>query len=196
MQTNAFKDAVPLPFDPFYKSYNNIRRLKVIVLSDKLSKYKQFKILPYEKKIEILTSIENSCLNEALRKAREYAVRCIWDNDNFTNIYHTICYNIISNIDNQFGSDTLINKILAEEINLNTIAHLTCKELCPERYEVLSSEINKRSKIEQSVKYSEMFFCKKCKHNQTTVERVQIRSADEACNLRITCLYCDNQWIK
>lgn len=72
----------------------------------------------------------------------------------------------------------------------------TYKELNPKKYEELTTKIEKRINTEQAVKYTEMFYCRKCKHNQTTIEKVQLRSNDESSSLRITCLYCNNQWVK
>jgi DNA-directed RNA polymerase subunit M/transcription elongation factor TFIIS len=187
-----YNKAISLPIDPFYISYNNIRRLKLIVLSHVLSLNNDFEILPYDHKLLIVTRIENSCANETIRKAREYNLRCVWDNEQFVNIYHTICYNITSILERK--NNTLIKKILDKSMDLNIIANMSCKELSPENYTDITKEINKRVNIEQTVKYTEMYFCKKCKRNQTTVERVQNRSLDESSSFHITCLFCGTKW--
>jgi len=176
------------------KEYNDQRRLKAINLSHTLSNSERFKNLPYSNQIDIVMRIENSCSNEAIRKAREYDQRCTWDNDQFISIYHSICYNILSVLDQE--NNTLIKKILNNEIDLNIIATLPCKDLSPEKYDDITKEINKRVNTEVTSKYTEMYFCKKCKRNQTTVERVQNRSGDEGSSFHILCLFCGTKWFK
>lgn len=191
---------IPLRFDPFYtdSEYNNLRRLKCMMIGEKLNEYKEFKVLPYEEQIDIIKKIENSCLNESIRKAKNYGIKCIWEEDIFENVYHSIIYNILPNIDvnNEHHSDLLVKKIINNTIDLTTIASLTCKELMPERYQEINEEIYKRINTEQSVKYTEMFQCRRCKRKQTRVESIQFRAGDEGSNLRITCMFCNNQWIK
>lgn len=189
------QNAIPLPIDPFYlDEYNNIRRLKAILLSSVLNNYKEFSDLPYSSQIDIIKTLENSCSNESIRKSRDYNLRCVWDNNQFVDIYHSICYNIISVLDNKKNS--LFEKIMNKSINLNTIANMSCKELLPEKYDDLSHQINKRVNTTQSQKYTELYFCYKCKRNKTTAERVQNRSGDEGSSFYITCLFCGTHWFK
>lgn len=189
-----YKNAIPLPFKPFYTEYNNVRRLKTIFLSHIFASNEVFKSLTYNDQISILIHIENSCANETIRKARGYNLRCVWENPLFINIYHTICYSITSILEQE--SNTLMDKILNNEINLNNIANMSCKELSPETHDAITFKINKRVNIEQNIKYTEMYFCKKCKRNKTTVERVQNRSGDEGSSWFVTCLFCGNKWFK
>lgn len=191
------KNSIPLTMEFYTDEYNNLRRLKLIILSDKLSMFDEYKCLSYDEQIEIIKKIENSCLNETLRKAIGYVVKCTWKNSQFVNIYHSICYNIISNIDFESeDSKYLIQKIINKKIDLNSIANLSQKELHPEKYENLTKEITRRANTECAIKYTELHFCKKCKRNKTTSERVQARSNDEGSSFHITCLFCDNRWIK
>jgi hypothetical protein len=108
-----FKHAIPLPSNPFYidKSYVGLRKTKLIAISDRFGQIKQFHNFSYEKQIEIIKYIENSCLNETIRKSREYNIRCVWNNIQFENIYHSICYNILTALDirSETGSKILIN---------------------------------------------------------------------------------------
>lgn len=189
------QNALPLPVDPFYNAdYNNTRRLKAILLSSVLNNYSEFATLHYSEQIEIIKTLENSCSNETIRKSRDYNLRCVWDNNQFVDIYHSICYNIISILDTQ--NNSLFQKIISKSINLNTIANLSSKELLPEKYDDLSRQINKRVNVSQSQKYTELYYCYKCKRNKTTAERVQNRSGDEGSSFYITCLFCGTHWFK
>ena len=193
-----YKHAIPLPFKPFYtdRAFVPIRISKLIAISDKFGQIEQFLQLPYAKQIYIIKNIENSCLNETIRKSREYNIRCVWDNLQFEYVYHTICYNISSALDIKFdtGSKILVKKIFDEEIDLNTIANLSCKELCPEGYRDIIKTIDQRSNIEQTVKATSLYYCKKCGKNQCTATRVQNRSADEGSSFYVCCLFCGNKW--
>lgn len=192
---NNYINAIPLKFNTFYNNeYNNIRRLKLIVISHTLGCYSGFKTLHYDQQTDIIKHIENSCANECIRKSRGYNIRCVWDNNQFIDIYHSVSYNIISVLSQE--NNTLIKKILENTIDLDTIATLSCKELSPEIYDDISREITKRVNTSQTQKYTEMHFCKKCKRNQTTAERVQNRSGDEASSFFITCLFCGMKWFK
>jgi DNA-directed RNA polymerase subunit M/transcription elongation factor TFIIS len=193
-----FIGAVPLTIDPFYtdNDYNAMRRLKISLLSWALQTSEEFRFLGYQKKINYMMMIENSCFNETLRKAREYNIRCTWKTKQFEDIYHSICSNLVSMLDRtqDTSSPTLIKKILNGEIELKNIAHMTCKELCPEKYEILTKEIEKRSSAEHTVKSTTMYFCRKCKKNNTTSQSIQNRSGDEGNTYLITCLFCHNKW--
>lgn len=191
----AYPDALSLPFAPFYGAdYNKTRRMKSIILSNVLMKSVEFKVLNYFTQIDIITHIENSCANETIRKSRGYNLRCDWDSQQFINIYHSVCFNILSVLDEE--NNTLVGKILSGEININTIAGMSCKELVPEIYETLTYHINKRISTETSQKYTEMYHCGKCKKNKCTAERVQNRSGDEGSSFFITCLFCGQKWFK
>jgi DNA-directed RNA polymerase subunit M/transcription elongation factor TFIIS len=83
-----------------------------------------------------------------------------------------------------------------KSIDLNTIANMSCKELSPEKYDDLSKQIDRRVNTSLGVKYTELYFCYKCKRNKTTAERVQNRSNDESSSFYITCLFCGTKWFK
>ncbi len=187
-----------LPCDPFYlrSDYNCLRRLKLLLFSGALNNSQLFIECSSSKKIDYLTQIENSCLNETLRKAREYEIRCTWGEFQFEQIYHSICYNILSVVDVTLptGSKELVDKIFTGKIDLNIIASFSCKELCPEKYEVITKKIEERANMKEDVKYTELHFCRKCKKNKTKATPVQNRCGDESNTYHITCLFCHNKW--
>ncbi len=187
-----------LAFHPFYTDvdYNNYRRLKLLLLSDALGYSELYNRLPYDIKMNYIMIIENSCLNETIRKAREYDIRCVWEEKQFVNIYHSTCYSVINvlNIALDTGSAVLVDKIFNNEIDSSILASLSIEELCPEKYEDMKKKIEQRSNMEENVKYTELYFCRKCKHNKATAQRVQNRSNDEGSSFHITCLFCHNKW--
>ena len=144
----------------------------------------------------ISEQLEKGCLNRAIKKAKEYNIRCIWSNPKFIDIYHSICYKVTINIDknSSIKSDYIINKIINQDINLTDIANMKSKDLCPEKYVHIDEKMFKRTNLKRKIKFSELYRCKKCKRNQTTTERRYNRSLDEGVNLTIKCLFCGNTW--
>ena len=47
----------------------------------------------------IIKNLERGCLNRAVEKSKSYNIRCVWSNEKFTNLYHSICYKVASNLD-------------------------------------------------------------------------------------------------
>jgi DNA-directed RNA polymerase subunit M/transcription elongation factor TFIIS len=193
-QPFIFPNAIPLNIK-FYENenYNDIRRCKLILLSDCLGKNFKF---DNNSKEAIIKAIEQGCLNRAIKKAKTYNIRCIWKEEQFVNLYHSICYKVSINIDknSSINSSFIIDKILNNSIDLKTIANMTSKELYPKKYEKLEEKMHKRHNLERKIKFSERYQCKKCKRNQTTTERCYNRSLDEGVNLTIRCLFCGNSW--
>lgn len=195
-----YEKRLPLPFKPFYDDdYNDIRRLKIMMLTSILLQYESYRNMDYDSQINIVYRIENSCTNEAISLARSNNLRCEWTNEQFVNIYYSVCYVITSVLheDNKDNKD-LVEKIINKDnsFDINNIAKLTYRELLPEKYNDITHVINKRINTEHTVKFTEMHFCKKCKKNQTTAERVQNRSNDEASSFQITCIFCGTKWFK
>ena len=150
----------------------------------------------YLTKDYIIRHLERGCLNRAIEKAKTYNIRCVWSNDKFVSLYHTICYKVASNLDptSSIKSDYIFKKILNNEVDLLNMANMSSKSLCPKKYEQLDEKISKRTNLERKVKYSELYRCSKCKRNQTTTERRYSRSMDEGTELTIICTFCSHQW--
>jgi len=193
-----YKDCIALPFNPFYtnKNYNYLRRLKLSNFSSALNKNKKYKGMKYDEKINIINKIELSCLNETIRKSKENNIRCTWENTQFNKIYHGICYKVLSYIDisNSEGSEKFVEMILNKKVDIKKVATMSSNEICPEKYIEIKEKIELRNNTKQKIKYTELYFCRKCKKNQTTAQRVQNRSNDEGSSFYITCLYCGNKW--
>lgn len=151
----------------------------------------------YLTKDYIIKNLEKGCLRRAIEKAKTYNIRCVWSNDKFISLYHSICYKVAINLDptSSIKSDYIYKKILNNEVDLLNVANMTSKALCPKKYEQLDEKISKRTNLERKVKYSEMYKCSKCKRNQTTTERRYNRGLDEGVELTINCMFCGHQWL-
>ena len=92
------------------------------------------------------------------------------------------------------NSDYIKNKILNNDVDLQNVANMKSKELCPKKYEKIEKKINQRNNLERKIKYSELYKCRKCKRNQCTTERRYARSIDEGVDLTVTCVFCSHSW--
>jgi DNA-directed RNA polymerase subunit M/transcription elongation factor TFIIS len=145
---------------------------------------------------KICVRLERGCLNRALAKARDHNIRAVWENDQFQNVYHSVCYKVVTNLDvkSAVGSTFLNDLIISGQVVPDDVANMTCKELCPARFSTLDKKIKKRLSQEIKIKYSTLYRCGKCKARKCTTTRVYNRSLDEGVNLRIRCIVCGNEW--
>ena len=193
----VYPNAIPLTFEKFYtQEYVPHRRLKMILLSDILGTYAQFKSLTYDQKAEIIKKIEESCYQQACKHISELDQECNWENSMFYCVYNYICGNLFQNLDPQseVGSDYLITKVWAGTVELDKLAQLTSEELCPEKSLEIRTNIAQRSDIKFSIKTSTAYQCSKCKKSECTIDRRHTRGLDEATNYRATCLFCKHTW--
>jgi DNA-directed RNA polymerase subunit M/transcription elongation factor TFIIS len=151
---------------------------------------------PYSTKAKIIEKLERGCLNRSIAKAKSYNIRCVWSDERFVNLYNSICYKVASNIDpeSEVHSTYIKNKILKNELDLEMVADMTSKELCPKKYEKIDKQMDQRINMKRKIKYSELFHCRKCKKNQCTTERRYNRSLDEGTNLTVKCMFCGHEW--
>ncbi len=140
--------------------------------------------------------IEKSCYNKTIKEAQNHNIRCVWTNDMFVKLYHSMCYKVATNIDvnSSVQSNYVINKIEKKTIDLFSIANRPSQELCPDKYKNILKKINNRTNLKRNIKSSELYKCGKCKRNQCTTERRYNRSLDEGVNLMVHCLFCGHSW--
>ncbi len=190
-----FPDSIPLDMIFYKKEYNKIRRLKLMLFSDILEKNEEFKNINRNEKTDILKHIETSCVRESLNISSKNNIFNSWNNDEFLNVYHSICFSISSVLDqSNEDSKNLIERIIKKEIDINNIAGFPLDILCPKKYKEKIHFLEKRANIEIKLKSSKLYYCKKCKQNQCLLERSYNRSLDEGVNLTITCSNCFYSW--
>jgi DNA-directed RNA polymerase subunit M/transcription elongation factor TFIIS len=144
----------------------------------------------------IVKKLERGCLNRTIHKSRVHNIRCVWSEPKFVNLYHNICYKLAINLDSDscVKSESIKKKIINQEVQLQDVANMSSKELCPKKYEKIDQKINKRTNLERKIKFSELYKCSKCKRNQCTTERRYARSLDEGTDLTVHCLFCGHNW--
>lgn len=89
----------------------------------------------YLTKEYIIKYLERGCLSRSIEKAKLYNIRCVWTDEKFVYLYHSICYKVSSNLDPSscIQSDYILTKILNKDVELINIANMTSKELCPSK---------------------------------------------------------------
>lgn len=177
--------------------YNNLRRSELIIISEILEKYEEFKKLNLEKKSEIIINIELYCYEYILQKANEYSYIQSWENKQFVFLYRLIISKITKNldIDSEVHNSYLFDNIINNNISINNIPYLSSFELCPEKSKDIIDKIQLRSNQTISYKTSNMYTCKNCKQRKVTIKEIQMRALDEGSNLSITCTFCNFHWI-
>ena len=99
----------------FYTSnYNIIRRSKIMILAEILEQHEQYKKFTTEEKYCFIQSIEQSCIDFCIAETiNDY---CNWCDFVFNELYHSIMYRVISNLEvdgmvknNSYFADNIFN---------------------------------------------------------------------------------------
>lgn len=191
-----FPNSVPLPLYFYkHKNYTDTRRAKLMMFGDCLERYENFRKLKYDDKIEMLKHIERGCYHTTRKKGNKKGMSISWNSDNFTFLYHDICYKVAMNInpDSIVGSTYLTELILSGDIHPKKVAAMTSQEMCPNIYDAIQQKIALMNEGVK-VKTSKLYFCGKCKRNKTILSNCQDRSGDENSSLIIFCVFCGHRW--
>jgi DNA-directed RNA polymerase subunit M/transcription elongation factor TFIIS len=194
--TLLFPNSVPLA-SYFYGSsnYNDIRRAKLMMFGDRLSKYADFSKMHVAEKNTLLKYLERGCYGLARHRCIKNGFSMTWDDDNFVNLYHDICYKLVSNIDRESPVDStyLATLILEGSIKPLDAAAMSSQDMAPDKYIEVMNRVTLMNE-EIKIKTSKLYTCPKCKHQETVLSQVQDRSNDENSSLIAVCVYCRFQW--
>ncbi|MCK4968208.1 MAG: hypothetical protein KAS12_04065 [Candidatus Aenigmarchaeota archaeon] len=157
-------------------------------------KSNRFKTLPLTTRQKIIIDLEAKCFNVSIDELGK--TNTLLDDPDFLFKYSQIIARIAMHIDPE--SEIGPTDILEQIINQSTpkdFCSLPSRDLWCEKSRETRDEIQKRNQQKAPQKTSQLYVCNKCKKNQTIVTEVQLRSLDEGCNFKITCVHCQNQWI-
>lgn len=191
-----FPKSVPLiPYFYSHPNYNDVRRAKIMMFGDSLSKYEKFVGKDMLAKSGILKYLERGCYDLARRKGSKKGYVVSWDDDSFTSLYHDICYKVVMNIDSEsvVGSTYLSDMILEGGVHPLRVAGMSSQEMEPSKYIDVLNKVRIMNE-EVKIKTSKLYTCGKCKRNETVLTQVQTRSGDENSSLIAVCVYCSFRW--
>lgn len=193
---SSYVNKFVLPFD-LYESdeYNQLRRAYILLIASLIEEHLVDKdINEYS---DTIIGIEKSCYDHSVEIAEYEMLLPLMSNIQFEHLYRTRITRITKNLDinSEVGDDHLINLIISKSIDVNNISKMSPEELSPSRNKQLLDKLTSRRNQKMSLKVSTLYFCKKCKKNETTVRSVQMRSLDEAESIVITCAFCSYMWI-
>ncbi len=189
-------DEVEIPpiSSSFYKNenYDLIRINKIILIYKFLCRHIKFNTLIYRKKHKLIKRLESSCYNETLQTARIHDIINKWNDDEFIDLYHEVCGQVLAHLNYEETIPKNANKFIFSMIHSKdyTIKFPTLKhkDLYPETYE----EVEKRHAAgeQKKTKFSKLYKCRVCKESLSTITNLYNRSADEGVNIMIKCVHC------
>ena len=138
-------------------------------------------------------NLEKGIYNYSLKEATRRKVIKKWDNPYFVQIYVDHLRSIFLNLKN----DDILSQIQDGTIKSHTVAFMTHQEMNPERWSTMIEQKSKRdkSKFEVNIEAAtDTFTCRKCKSKKCSFYLQQVRSADEATTIFVTCLNCGNRF--
>ena len=195
--TNHIKNEhkTPLSLEFYAEGFNSVRRAKIILLFAMFNRYAEFSVLKQVKKNEIVGKIEASCMHHAKEKAVEYDITIEWSNDNFVEIYHSICYRITTNLDPDLvNNSAFCSRILSGAISYEALPCMSSQDIFPEQYVDVMERMNKSKQVSTNVKTSSLYKCGRCKETKCIIESVINRSIDEGASIKVTCANCGMWW--
>lgn len=152
--------------------------------------------LPYDTREMYLRRMERSCFNVTVHSCILEGINRLFTDKKFIQRYSTICSRVMANLDpaGSVGSNKLIPKLLAGEIDPYKIAELTSKDLCPEASKAERDDIELRQKQKSQGKVSRAYTCRKCGGQETIPIEYQARALDEGSSYSIKCVNCEFVW--
>lgn len=145
----------------------------------------------------LVRRMERSCFNYAVNECEEKYIQKSWQNPLFLQIYNSVCYKCLSNLDSasSVNSTNLINMLINEDVLPSDIASLSSEIMNPEAARKERDELDTRRKQKRNLKFTTRYPCPKCKAKKVNYYEVQLRGADEASDNHCICLECGNEWV-
>lgn len=172
-----------------------VRRVKWQTFGYLLNQWNKFADLQLEQKQRLISELENSFYCYTKHLAQDRNIPQDWENENFIELYHAVCAEILANIDiNNIANTSLVIGIIDNTINIEQLPRLSASELFPAKYADILSRIEQAKNVNTTVRTSKMYTCRRCKRSECKIENRYNRSLDEGTNLSITCVACGNQW--
>lgn len=120
------------------------------------------------------------------------------DKDLLCAIYNDKFIDIFMNLDetSRLDNKTFRPSVLQGIINPKLTGFLSPDQMHPESWAPILEKIKFRETTENNMATTDIYRCSKCGERKSKVTTLQLRGADEAATLFITCLICYNTFLK
>jgi DNA-directed RNA polymerase subunit M/transcription elongation factor TFIIS len=132
----------------------------------------------------IASQLEEACHNNAI-EAIIPSVEGL-NNPLCEEIYHLKVARIIGFFEEETTFKKLFKKIYEKDISINDLPDVNILELFPERYTKQLARIDETGK-DLPVKYSTLYYCRRCGQNKCSIQSAQTRSLDECNTIFVNC---------
>jgi DNA-directed RNA polymerase subunit M/transcription elongation factor TFIIS len=108
-------------------------------------------------------------------------------------IYKSSLYDICNNLDlknEDIDNQTLYYSIINKEIDPLIIAFLSPQQMHPKRWEIINQKKAREDDAMYNIETTDEFTCSGCGESKSTVDYIQLRSADEPATKFVTCVVC------
>lgn len=111
--------------------------------------------------------------NHAITCANKNGIISAWSNEQFTALYSSFCFYIISNM------EKIVLALNSSKLNINDVCTTDITEIDPDIYKNEKNTI--ALKLEQKIeeRYSNRYACPKCKMHKIKIEERQTAALDE-----------------
>jgi DNA-directed RNA polymerase subunit M/transcription elongation factor TFIIS len=185
----------PIPFSAYSEPYNRNRRVQMLSIAAILHQYEQFCCMPLSTRQAIIVAVELAIYAAAHRRAKSADIICLWDSEEFVDIYCTAGYKITGNLDLQLVKNKeLVEQFLSGTITAQQIAQSSSQELFPEMYTTILAKMEASKAVHQNIRTTSMYKCGKCKNSKCLVSNLYNRSLDEGVNLQVVCQVCQHRF--
>lgn len=146
----------------------------------------------------IANKLETACHNEAVIDCEINHIPCTYISKGFLNRYSILCDKYLRNLDvmSSLRSEEFGDMIASSQVNPENVVELTSRDINPLASQADHEEIRIRSEQKTQAKFTKRYQCRACGARRATYEEVQRSAIDEASHNRITCLECNNVWLK
>jgi DNA-directed RNA polymerase subunit M/transcription elongation factor TFIIS len=149
-----------------------------------------WKELPQDTKNTYIRRLERGCMELAQMECINAGIDRFFTNKKFVDRYSTICAKLLANLNNEY----LIDLIISDTMDVNDVASLESKEMCPNASREIRKNIELRQNQQLNIKVSTAYTCRKCQKNQTIYQPFQSKAGDESENISLKCINCQNVW--
>ena len=151
-----------------------------------------------KKAYDLTKEIEEGIYEKTILNVNERGGYLNWSHNDIHSEYSLLIYSLMCNLDIDGQVENTKPKEILKKNNIDQLLNMDIKELAPSHvWKDAINEITRRQNTtQQKVSGNSKFYCKKCHKKNIVVTTAQLRGADEATNIIITCQDCNFVSIK